>query len=310
LSAPSRIANLSNVRYASLPTEQENPGSRDLDLLEAADLVRVMNEEDRRVPDAVAAALPSIAAVVDRASAALAADGRIVYVGAGTSGRLGVLDAAECPPTFGTDPSRVVALIAGGPEAVFRAREGAEDDRDAGAADLRALAPGPSDLVVGIAASGVTPYVHGALAAASEAGAATALVTAGDPAGAEVGTVVRLETGPEILAGSTRLKAGTATKMVLNMITTAAMVRIGKVHDNLMVDLRVGSAKLEDRAVRMVSRLAERPADEARALLESAEWEVKTAVVAGCLDVAAAEARDRIARAGGTLRAALAGRRP
>jgi N-acetylmuramic acid 6-phosphate etherase len=293
------------VRYEELATEQRNPRSRDLDLLSMPELLRVIHEEDRRVPDAIEKALPVIAAVADRAARALGGSGRLIYVGAGTSGRLGVLDAAECPPTFGTDPSRVVALIAGGWEAVFRAKEGAEDDRDAGAAELSAMDPGREDLIVGIAASGITPYVHGALAAARTSGAATALITAGNPENPPADYVIRLETGPEVLAGSTRMKAGTATKIVLNMISTGAMVKIGKVHDNLMVDLRVGSAKLRQRAISLVASLTGLNSEQSADALDHAGGEVKTAVVAHGLGISPEESRHRIDRAGGHLRVAL-----
>ncbi len=293
------------MRYEELPTEQQNPRSRNLDLKSMPELLKVIHEEDRRVPDAVEQALPTIAIVAERAASALGGAGRLIYVGAGTSGRLGILDAAECPPTFGTDPSRVVALIAGGWEAVFRAKEGAEDDRDAGAAELMALKPRIEDLVVGIAASGITPYVHGALAAARDAGAATALITAGNPDNPPAEHVIRLKTGPEVLAGSTRMKAGTATKIVLNMISTGAMVRIGKVHDNLMVDLRVGSSKLRHRAIRLLSNLTGLSAEASATALDHADGEVKTAVVAHGLGISPEESRHRIHRAGGHLRGAL-----
>lgn len=293
------------MRYEDLPTEQRNPRSRGLDLLSMPELLGVIHEEDRRVLTAVEQALPVIAAVAERAAHALGGAGRLIYVGAGTSGRLGVLDAAECPPTFGTDPSRVVALIAGGWEAVFRAKEGAEDDRDAGAAELSAMAPGPEDLVVGIAASGITPYVHGALEAARRAGAATALITAGNPADPPADHVIRLDTGPEVLAGSTRMKAGTATKVVLNMISTGAMVQIGKVHDNLMVDVKVGSKKLRERAIRLVADLTGLDSENSAVALDRAGGEVKTAVVAEKLGLSPEESRHRIDVSGGHLRVAL-----
>jgi N-acetylmuramic acid 6-phosphate etherase len=290
--------------FRDLPTEQGNPRARDLDLLATGDLLRVIHGEDRTVLDAVEAALPDVARVVDRAAAALRGGGRIVYVGAGTSGRLGVLDAAECPPTFGTDPDRVVALVAGGPEAVFAAREGAEDDREAGAAAVAGLEVGRVDLVVGIAASGVTPYVGGALEAARRAGAATAFVTCGEPA-VEVDVAVRLATGPEVIAGSTRMKAGTATKLVLNMVSTGAMVRTGRVYDNRMVDVRAGSAKLRARARALVVALAGVAADEADEWLDRAGGEVKTAVAMVRRGLGADEARKRLAAAGGFLRTVL-----
>jgi N-acetylmuramic acid 6-phosphate etherase len=309
LCALRETATLRSVRYEELPTEQANPRTRGLDLLPTLDLLRVIHEEDGQALAAVDEALPEIARLADLAGEALAGGGRLLYAGAGTSGRLGILDAAECPPTFGTEPSRVVGIIAGGPEAVFRAREGAEDDRDAGARDLRALEPAAGDLVVGIAASGVTPYVRGALEAARDLGARRALVTAGDPTGAQAEVVVALRTGPEVIAGSTRMKAGTATKLVLNMVSTAAMVRIGKVHGNLMVDLKATSAKLRDRAERLVTSVAGVDREAARDALTRTDGEVKTAIVVSLLDVTPAEARERLAEVGGFLRRAIEGRR-
>ncbi|MHC4913220.1 MAG: N-acetylmuramic acid 6-phosphate etherase [Planctomycetota bacterium] len=293
------------MRYEDLPTEQANPRTRGLDLLSTADLLRVIHEEDARAFSAVGEALPEIARAADLAAEALASGGRILYVGAGTSGRLGVLDASECPPTFGTDPSRVVGVMAGGPEAMFRAVEGAEDDREAGAADLLELGPERRDLVVGIAASGVTPYVRSALEAARDAGARRVLLTAGDATDAAAEVVVELSTGPEVVAGSTRMKAGTATKLALNMISTAAMVRIGKVYENLMVDVRAASAKLSDRAERLVMGITGRDREAARAAIASAEGEVKTAIVSTMRGVSPTEARSILADAGGFLRTAI-----
>ena len=238
--------------------------------------------------------------------------GRNCYLfGAGTSGRLAVLEAAELPPTFGTDPRRVQAVIAGGRGAVFRAREGAEDRSDEGARAADRAKPG--DLVIGISASSVTPFVRGALARARSRGARTILVTCGNPPGISriADLVVRLGVGPEVLAGSTRLKAGTATKLALNQITTAAFASAGKVFGPWMVDLRAGSAKLRDRAIRIVAAAAEVSPRLARALLSRAGGEVKTAIVMGRLTVAPAEARRRLERAKGDLRRALkGGRRP
>ena len=293
------------MRYSDLPTERANPRSRGLDLLPTPDLVRVIHDEDRLVPDVVERVLPEIARLADYAAAALGGEGRLVYIGAGTSGRLGVLDAAECPPTFGTEPGRVVAILAGGPEAVFRSAEGAEDDGAAGEKAVESLCPGPRDVVIAIAASGTTPFSRGGLAAARRAGARTGLITAANAPADVADVVVRIETGPEVIAGSTRMKAGTATKLVLNMISTAAMVRIGKVHDNLMVDLRATSAKLRDRAVRMVVHLTGLDPDAALGALDGAGGEVKTAVVAARLSLTAAAARERLAAAGGRLRGAL-----
>lgn len=293
------------MRYSNLPTEQANDRSRDLDLLETTELIALIHEEDRGVPDAVREVLPAVAQVVDLAAAALEAGGRLVYAGAGTSGRLGVLDAAECPPTFSVDPSRVVGLIAGGRDAVFKAVEGAEDRADEGAAAALEIGVGPNDLLVGIAASGVTPWVAGAIDQARSAGARTAFVTCGEAAPDRADVVISLRTGPEILAGSTRMKAGTATKLVLNMISTGAMVKIGKVYDNLMVDLTAGSRKLRRRALRIVRRLTGLSGPEAETALADAGGEVKTAVAAARLGIAPDRARRRLDLAGGRLRAVL-----
>jgi N-acetylmuramic acid 6-phosphate etherase len=256
--------------------------------------------------------LAEIARVADRAAEGFRAGGRLLYVGAGTSGRLGILDAAECPPTFGTDPSEVVGIIAGGRESVFRAQEGAEDDAGAGRAAMDEHAVGPADTVVGIAASRRTPYVRGALARARELGAFTALVTcnpgevradAEDAADAVIAPAV----GPEVIAGSTRMKAGTAQKLVLNMITTAAMVRRGKTLGNLMIDLRTGSAKLVERSRRIVMQVTGIGYDAAAELLDRAGGSVKTAIVMQRRGCDRASAERLLAAADGFVRRALAG---
>jgi N-acetylmuramic acid 6-phosphate etherase len=265
-----------------------------------------MQVEDRRVLAALISARREIAAAAEAFRATYAAGGTCLLFGAGTSGRLAVLEAAELPPTFGTDPRRVRAVIAGGSKAVFRAREGAEDRSDEGArAGARAR---KGDLAIGVSASSVTPFVRAALEAARRRGASTVLVTAS--AGRELAsladTVVRLPVGPEVVAGSTRLKAGTATKLALNQITTAALASSGKVFGPWMIDLRAGSAKLKDRAVRIVAAAAGLSAARARRLLTRAGGEVKTAVVMGRTRCSAAKARERLDRAAGDLRAALA----
>jgi N-acetylmuramic acid 6-phosphate etherase len=266
-----------------------------------------MNAEDARTIEAVAAASDAIAEAIRLATESLRAGGRIIYVGAGTSGRLGVLDAAECPPTFNSDPRQVVGLIAGGSAALVRAIEGAEDDRDNGRADLSDLKPQPTDLVVGIATSGRTPYVLGAVEYARSVGAKTVGLACNEKsevaALADVG--ITLLVGPEVLSGSTRLKAGTATKMALNMISTGAMVGIGKTYGNLMVDLRATNEKLRARTVRIVSRLTGLNLDDAKAILDRCDGELKTAVVAANRSVEPAVARQSLVRAGGRLRAAL-----
>jgi N-acetylmuramic acid 6-phosphate etherase len=293
--------------WSDLPTERRHPGSVDLDALPLQRIVELVLEEDRLGLDTALAHKEAIALAAQWVAETLEQGGDVLLAGAGTSGRLAVLEAAECPPTFGTDPSRVRAAIAGGEEAVFRAREGAEDREDEGraaAAELRA-----GDLCIGLSASSVTPYTRGALAGARARGARTILLTCAAPAGLEsfAALVLALDTGPEVLTGSTRLKAGSATKAALNAITTAAMVRLGKVYENLMVDLRPGSAKLRDRAVRIVASAARVSRGEAERLLEAAQGEVKTAIVAGLLGVEAAAARRRLEESGGHVRRAVAG---
>jgi N-acetylmuramic acid 6-phosphate etherase len=300
-------------QLTGLVTEGELDASRQIDTLDAEGILRVINEQDRCVAPAVAACIPGIARVVDRVVESFRAGGRLVYVGAGTSGRLGVLDAAECPPTFGTDPAEVVALIAGGRDAVFRAREGAEDDAAAGARAVEEAGVAARDCVVGLAASRRTPYVRGALARARQLGAFTALVTCNPPGGAdrEVGgpdepdEVIAPLLGPEVITGSTRMKAGTAQKLVLNMITTAAMVRRGKTLGNLMVDLRAGSAKLVERSRHIVMKVTGLSYDEAADLLDRAGGRVKTALVMAGRGVDAEVADRLLERAGGFVRAAL-----
>jgi N-acetylmuramic acid 6-phosphate etherase len=293
-------------RWAGLLTESRNPRSRALDTLPTPRVVALLLDEDRRALVAAARERGAIARAAALAARALASGGRIVFLGAGTSGRLGVLEAAECPPTFGTDPDRIRAVMAGGKGAVFEAVEGAEDRAPDGAREGRRLRP--RDLLIGISASSVTPVVRGALRAARGKGAATVLVTCAPAPGLRrlADVVIAVRTGPEVLTGSTRLKAGSATKAVLNAITTAAMVRIGKAYENLMVDVRPTSAKLEDRMRRIVSAAARVPSEQAARLLEDADGEVKTAIVTGRLGLTPGEARRRLARARGHVRRALA----
>ena len=267
-----------------------------------------MNAEDATVAAAVQATLPQVAAAAERIADCLRTGGRLIYVGAGTSGRLGVLDAVECGPTFSAAPEQVQGLLAGGVGAMMRSVEGAEDSAADGAAALRALAPTARDAVVGIAASGRTPYVLGALRYARERSAVTIAISCSAPAptldAAEIG--IAALTGPELIAGSTRLKAGTAQKMVLNMLSTAAMIRLGKVHDNLMVDLRVSNAKLALRARRMVAQLGAVSEAQAEALLQQTGQAVKPAVLMARCGLDAGQARTRLAACDGVLRAALA----
>ena len=263
-------------------TEQRNPRSGAIDRLSSLEIVRVINAEDALVAAAVGGEAEEIARAADLALAAFRDGGRLIYVGAGTSGRLGVLDAAEMPPTFGTDPGMVQGVIAGGFAALVRAQEGAEDHPADGAAAMDEKAVGPADFVIGIATSGTTPYVHGALSRARDLGARTGFLLCTPPPRALVAehdVVIAPLTGPEVITGSTRMKAGTATKMVLNTITTAAMVRFGKVDGNLMVDVQVTCEKLQDRGERILMETLGIGRAEARELLAQAGGHVKTALV-------------------------------
>lgn len=249
---------MDNLHRRESVTELRNPRSELIDRMSAHEIVEVINSEDQVVAAAVESALTDIASVIEAVADAFRQGGRLVYVGAGTSGRLAVLDAAECPPTFSTPPGQVVALIAGGDRALRTAVEGAEDDPEGGAADIRSVEVTGADVVVGVSANGRTPYVEGAVREAGQCGARTVLVTAADPKTCTVPAdiIVALPVGPEVIAGSTRMKAGTATKMALNMISTGAMVLTGRVYRNMMVDLRPNSAKLKRRAVRIVCEAA------------------------------------------------------
>src|SRR5213596_2162306 len=268
-------------KWESLPTEAINPSTLAIDKLSATDIVERMLTEDRKMLAAVQREKDRIAVGVEIITQSLRKSGRVIFVGAGTSGRLGVLESAEMPPTFGTDPDLVQAIMAGGQSAVGRAREGVEDNYEEGARSINRLRPTARDVVIGVSASGMTPFVRGALTRARKAGSKIIFITC-DPR-TELQTFVDLTitpaVGPEIIAGSTRLKAGTATKMVLNMLTTAAMVRIGKTYGNLMVDVQMGSEKLKDRARRIITIVTGLDYDEADGLLRRAHWNVKAAIV-------------------------------
>ena len=286
-------------------TERRNPRTVDIDLASPDAIVDLMNAEDRGVADAVATQRDVIARTISVVEAAFRAGRRLLYIGAGTSGRLGVLDASECPPTFGTDPAMVVGLIAGGDRALRTPIEGAEDDPAGGAAAMVDNAVTAGDVVVGIAASGTTPFVRGALAYARLQGATTVLLACSEPPAAmrAVADIVILPVvGPESLTGSTRLKAGTATKLVCNMITTGAMIRVGKCYGNLMVDLRATNSKLTDRAERIVMEVTHLSRDDARDLLGRAAGTVKLALVMHALGIDATEAEQRLTAAGGVIR--------
>jgi len=287
-------------------TESVNRDTVELDTLSTEGVVQALLAEEAKVAAAVQAVSADVARAAELAATALGRGGRLVYAGAGTSGRLGVADAAECPPTFSSRPEQVIALIAGGNDAVFRAQEGAEDNDEDGRIAVRRLDLGADDVLVGISASGRTPYVLGALEAARERGAPTVLITSAAAAGTGVADCcIVLATGPEALTGSTRLKAATATKMVLSTISTTAMVRLGKVHGNLMVDLTPTCAKLQDRARRILHALVGAEAAEADRLLAAADGSTKVAAVMAVVKGDAEDARNRLARADGSLRAAL-----
>jgi N-acetylmuramic acid 6-phosphate etherase len=288
-------------------SEQRNPASADLDQLPTLELCRLINRQDAQVPLAVAEALPQIARGVDAIAAALAAGHRLFYMGAGTSGRLGVLDASELLPTFSFPSDRLVALIAGGPAALTRSVEAAEDDLSRGREDLITHQFTAGDLLVALAASGRTPYTIAGLRYAAEVGATSIAVVCNpsSPMAALATIAVEVVTGPEVVTGSTRMKAGTAQKLVLNMLSTGAMIKLGKVYENLMVDVQPTNQKLRERAVRIVVEASSIAPDQAARLLAEAGWEVKVAVVMALLDVTADEARNRLAASRGHVRAAL-----
>ncbi len=288
-------------------TERSYPGAANLDRLCIADILTLMNQADAAVPTAVAAEIPAIARAVEAIVGVLERGGRLFYIGAGTSGRLGVLDASECPPTFGVSPDLVQGLIAGGEAALSRATEASEDDSEAGARDLLAAGFTRTDAVVGIAASGRTPYVLGAIAKARELGAVACGIscTENSTLSRAVDFPMEPKPGPEVIAGSTRLRAGTATKLVLNMISTAVMIRLGHVYGNLMVDVQPGNEKLRDRARRIIERVTGVSPARARELLELSGNQVRVAIVMDNKGVPRAEAERLLASAGGRVRDAL-----
>lgn len=289
-------------------TEQRNPRSVAIDLATPLEIVDIIATEDAGIAPAVASQREALARAVGAAERALRAGGRIIYAGAGTSGRLGVLDASEIPPTFGADFGLVVGLIAGGPAALLRAQEGAEDSPESGARDLDAIDISASDFFVGIAASGSTPYVHGALRRAKAVGATTGMIacTALPPAILDaIDIPIVIVVGPEVVTGSTRMKSGTATKLALNIISTGAMIRIGKTFGNLMVDLRATNTKLVDRSERIVAEICDVPREHARMLLRAADGVVKRAIVMHLLQVDADGADAALATAQGVIRRAV-----
>jgi N-acetylmuramic acid 6-phosphate etherase len=264
-----------------LLTEQRNPDTREIDLADSLQIVTLINREDKKVAECVESRLEVIASAVDAIVTQLRQGGRVFYFGAGTSGRLGVLDAAECPPTFGTDPELFQGFIAGGEKAMFVAQEGAEDSEKTGAAEIDQRGITSNDVVVGLAASGRTPYVHGAVKAAADIGCTTLFITtvSEEQVDLNVDFMIDVPVGPEVVMGSTRMKSATAQKMILNMLSTGAMIRLGKVYQNVMVDLQLTNKKLEERARRIVMMLTGLSYEEASDTLEKADFHVKTALL-------------------------------
>jgi len=288
-------------------TEQRNQASKNLDHMSASEIVRLMNREDQKVPAAIANELPSIAAAVDGIVGRIRRGGRLIYVGAGTSGRLGVLDASECPPTFGVTPKLVRAIIAGGKRALTQSVEGAEDNKENAKRDLNKIRLSTDDIVVGLAASGTTPYVLAAVALAKKCGALTIGVSANrdSPLARAVHIPITPDFGPEVLTGSTRLKAGTSQKMVLNMLSTATMVRLGHAYENLMIDLTRTNQKLRDRANRILVEASGKDVSAAEHALRQSEHDLRVALVMLKRNVDATQARRVLKRTGGNLRRAL-----
>jgi N-acetylmuramic acid 6-phosphate etherase len=294
-----------------LGTEQQNASSRDLDTRSALEIAQIMNAEDAKVPQAITTALPRIAQVIDMVADAISGKGRLIYVGAGTSGRLGALDSAECPPTFNTDPKTIRYVIAGGEKALGNAVEANEDSPELGRRDIAKLRPGKKDIVVGIAASGRTPYTIAACEYARKKGAKTACVVCniGSPLAAAVDVAIEVNVGPEVLAGSTRLKAGTAQKLVLNMITTGAMTRLGYIYGNLMVNVHLKNAKLVERGIGIVQKATGTDRDTAIATLKAAENHLPTALVMLKAGLSRRDAEHRLKKAYGNVRKAISSRR-
>ena len=298
---------ISTTDFDKLQTEQENIKSRNIDEADTATMLKIINDEDKKAILAVEKALPEIAAAVELIARRLKKGGRLFYIGSGTSGRLGVLDAVECPPTYGTDPNLIVGLIAGGYEAIFRAKEGAEDDFSLAAKDLAAKNLSKGDVVAGIAASGRTPYVIGGLKYAGEIGAARIAISCVNNSELKKYADINIEaaTGGEAVTGSTRMKAGTAQKTILNMLSTGAMIKLGKVYGNLMVDVKATNEKLKNRARRIVEKAANVDATTADALLKAADGNAKTAIFMHLAGLNRDEARSKLDVAGGNLKRAL-----
>ncbi len=310
LTDPAELTNpwQQEISLAGLTTERADPSTADIDTLSTLELVGRINREDAKVAGAVGSQAEAIAQAIDAIAARMRQGGRLIYVGAGTSGRLGILDAVECPPTFGTSPNQVIGVIAGGSRAIIRSIEGAEDDPDAGSEAVIQLKVGIRDAVVGIAASGRTPYVIGAMRQARQAGSLVISLACNHPSpiAALADIVIAPVVGPEVIAGSTRLKAGTAQKMVLNLLSTGAMIRLGKTYGHWMVDVQATNAKLQQRAQRIVASVCHLDPDAASDLLRACGGEVKTALVAHLARLSPQQARIRLHHTVGSVRQALA----
>jgi N-acetylmuramic acid 6-phosphate etherase len=294
-------------KLSLLTTEEFNPKSQSLDEMSIKEILTTMNEEDQTIALAVQRVIPAIEETIEKVVTAFKNGGRLIYIGAGTSGRIGVLDAVECPPTFSTSPELVQAVLAGGEGAMFQAVEGAEDDELLGASDLQKLKITEHDVIIGIAASGRTPYVKGALVYANSCGATTVSLTSNENSTISNYADIKIEvvTGPEVLTGSTRLRAATAHKMILNMISTASMIKTGKVYKNLMVDLNASNYKLRERAKQMVCSITDVSYKEAEAVLEETAFDVKLAIVMIFTNVEKLKAQQLIAQSGGFVRDAV-----
>lgn len=292
---------------SKLTTEKRNPGTMDLDEMTPEEITKIMNQEDAKAVRAVSEMIPQIVKAIEKTTSSLKRGGRIIYIGAGTSGRLGILDAAECPPTFGVDPSMVVGLIAGGEKAFLKAVEGAEDNPDLACEDLKEIKAGVQDTVISIAASGRTPYCIGGLKYARKAGCSTVSISCNKNAEQSkyADVAIEVETGPEVITGSTRLKAGTAEKMILNMISTVSMIEIGKVYENLMVDVVQTNEKLHQRAENIVEQATGCSREEAIRELELSDGDAKLSIVHYLLKTDLETARQRLKEAGGHIGAAI-----
>lgn len=295
------------MNIAKLNTEQRNPKTMNIDLMSTEEIITVINQEDTLVPNVIARQVPIISEVVDEVVVAFKQGGRLIYIGAGTSGRLGIIDASECPPTFGTDPSLVVGIIAGGKEAMTEAIEGVEDDKQQGQTDLEDISLTAKDIVVGIAASGRTPYTIGALEYAKKIGARTVSVVCSKDSEMEKISdyTVAAVVGPEVITGSTRMKAGTAQKLVLNMLSTASMIKMGKVYGNLMVDVQMTNEKLHNRAVNIVKMATGASDEEARAAIKEQNYHTKAAILQIITGLKGNEAKSLLEKHDGYLRDAI-----